>query len=112
MTNYRDIYLKQIAEVQLELQRQDGLVQQAKLDQIQLVAKRKQMIKEKQEKFEGLQDYHSKQLLSDSVHLSIFQMMKEDLRSQLIELHSELVTVQIKSDRCLKAVKQVKIIRD
>ena len=50
MTNDRDIYLKQIAEVQLELQRQDGLVQQAKLDQIQLVAKRKQMIKEKQER--------------------------------------------------------------
>lgn len=72
MTNDRDIYLKQIAEVQLELQRQDGLVQQAKLDQLQLVAKRKQMIKEKQERLEGLQDYHAKQLLSESKHLSIF----------------------------------------
>lgn len=72
MTNDRDIYLKQIAEVQLELQRQDGLVQQAKLDQIQLVAKRKQMIKEKQERLEGLQDYHAKQLLSESKDLSIF----------------------------------------
>jgi len=54
------------------LQRQDGLVQQAKLDQLQLVAKRKQMIKEKQERLEGLQDYHAKQLLSESKHLSIF----------------------------------------
>lgn len=93
MTNDRDIYLKQIAEVQLELQRQDGLVQQAKLDQIQLVAKRKQMIKEKQERLEGLQDYYAKQLLSEQKHLSIFSMMNEDLRSQLIELSSELSAV-------------------
>lgn len=47
MTNNRDIYLKQISDASLELQRQDGLVQQAKLDHMQLVAKRKQMFKEK-----------------------------------------------------------------